>query len=369
MDAREEIDALVAFERRASGTDSERRAARHLARRLEELGREAEVENADCWPRWPLAFAAYLSLAVVGSVVSVSSPLAGAALVLVAAALTFLEAAQIAPLARRLLGRRATQNVVSREQDGKPGVIVLVAHLDAGRRAAAHGGRLRRLWPLPFVALGAVLACTLVRLTGLEGTVLTAIQFVPTTVLIATIPLLVDIALAEVAPGANDNASGVAAALALADRYGGRLEHFELWVLLTGAGESLADGMRGFLRRRRKLLDRQSTVVIGLDGVGAGTVAYTRSRGHRQLVQLCEEIATDDPGGLAFGARPVTDRAPSDAAAARGAGFPAINLGCRDEDDRVPERVEAAALARATAFAGELIGRLDAEVGPRFREP
>lgn len=385
LDAREEIEALVAFEGRAPGTDAERRAAGHLQRRLEQLGREAELENVDCWPRWPLSWGVSLSVAVFGSVVAVSSPLVGLALVLAAGLLLFIEAAQIAPLGRRLLGRRASQNVVSREDGGKPGTLVLVAHVDSGRGGLAFARRLQTWRAVPLWALVVVLACGVARVAGLEGSALTAVQFVPTVVLIACVPLLVDISLSEVSPGANDNASGVAAALALAERHGDRLEHFDLWLLLTGAQESLADGMRGFLRRHRAGIDRRRTVFVNLDEVGLGSVRYTQregvliaSRSHVQLLQLCAEIAEDDSGGRAFGARPLVNRVAGDAAAARAAGFPALTISCRNARDHVPhhhsqddtpERIEAGALARATAFCSELIDRLDAELGPELSRP
>ena len=132
--------------------------------------------------------------------VSVSEPVPGAALVLTAALLTFIDGAGITALARRPWGRRATQNVVSVEDEGKPGTLVLVAHYDAGSRGvygrrveerrAALGRLIRRpigrLEPLFWAEL-LVLVCCLVRLPGIESSVLTAVQFVPTVMLIVAI--------------------------------------------------------------------------------------------------------------------------------------------------------------------------------------
>jgi hypothetical protein len=394
VDARAEIEELVEFDGRRPGSDAERRASAHLRDRLRELGREADVEGADIWPRWPLAFALYGLLAIVGSVVSVSAPIVGAVLVLVAALATFLEATGSVQLARRLFGRRSSQNVVSPEEGDNPGALVLVAHYDAGQlgasfsrqleeRRATLGRLLRRpigrLEPF-FWSLLVVLVCCLLRLPGIEGMWLTAVQFVPTVVLIVALPLLVDIALSGTSPGANDNASGVGVALALADRYGGSLEHFDVWVLLTGAQESLSDGMRSFLRRHKKSLDRARTVFVNLDEVGTGTVRYTSREGllvavrsHVQLVDLCGEIAEDDEDGEAFGARPLVNRTAGDGGAARSAGYPAVTVTCRNALDYVPDHhqptdttdsVEDEALDRALGFCGELIERLDAQVGP-----
>ena len=402
MDPREEIEALVEFEGRWAGTDAERRAARHLEHRLEDLGREVEVQATQVRPNYHLAHASHALLAIVGSVVSVSQPIVGAALVLVAVVLTFGDASGMLMLTRRLFGWRTSQNVLSREDQGKPGTLVLVAHYDAARTGAIFGrglterravlGRLLRRPIGPFEpffwAIVAIFVCCLVRLPGIESTALTAVQFVPTVFLIACLPLLVDIALSGVVPGANDNASGVATVLRLADRYGGALESFDVWVLLTGAQEPFSLGMRAFVRRQRKQLDRERTVFVNVDEVGSGTIRYTRreglvitARSHVQLLELCEEIADDDEEGAgAFDARALASRTASDGYAARSAGFPAITVTCRNSLDYAPhhhqgtdtpENVEDAALERAFGFCSELVERLDATIGPDLpeREP
>jgi hypothetical protein len=380
-----EIEALTAAGPRAPGSDAERRAAVHLAGRLKELGRRADVEAVDVWPNWPLAYAILAALAVVGSVLSVSVPVVGAALVLVAALLTFLDAGLLLPTIRRPLGRRASQNVVSWGDREKPGLLLLVAHVDAGRRGLALGakaeerraalGKLvrRPIGPLEplFWAELAVLVCCLVRLPGLEGTLLTAIQLVPTVVLILAVALLLDIALSGTAGGENDNASGAALALGLAERFGGRLEHFDLHVLFTGGQKALAAGSRAFLKRYKRELPRHRTVVLNLDAVASGTVRFTDREGpllavgsHPQLVQLCQSIAEDDEDDNAFGARAIVNRSPSDGCALRSGGLPAITISCRGRLDYVPPRVDADALERAEGFCAELIARLDAELGP-----
>jgi Peptidase family M28 len=385
MDLRGDIEALVDVGPRAPGSDAERRAAAYLTQRLEGLGRDAELEPVDAWPAWPLAYAILAGAAVVGSVLSVSAPALGAGLALVAALLTFLDAGVLLPTLRRLLGRRASQNVVSWGDRDKPGALLLVAHYDAGRggialgqkaeaRRAAFGKLIRRpigpLEPLFWAEL-VVLVCCVLRLAGLSGFLLTVVQFVPTVLLIVAVALLLDIALAPTRGGENDNATGVALALRLAQRFGGRLEHFDVHVLLTGGQKAIAAGSRAFLKRHKGELGRGRTVVLNLDAVGSGTVRYTTREGpllavksHPQLVELCQGIAEDDEDENAFGARPITGRSPSDGYAARSAGLPAITIGCRGRLDYVPARVDEEAIERAEGFCAELIRRLDAEVGP-----
>jgi hypothetical protein len=391
MELRTEIDALVDVGGRAPGSDAERRAAAHLKQRLEGIGRDAELESIEVWPGWPLTYAILAALGVLGSVLSVSVPALGAALALLAALLTFLDAGVLLPTLRRLLGRRASQNIVSWGDRDRPGLLVLMAHYDAGRggialsqkaeaRRAAFGKLVRRpigpLEPLFWAEL-AVLVCCVLRLAGLSGLLLTVLQFIPTVLLIVAVALLLDIALAPTKGGENDNATGAALALRLAERFGrGKLDHFDLHVVLTGGQKAVAAGSRAFLKRHKRELARERTVILNLDAVGSGTVRYTSREGplvaiksHPQLVQVCQAIADDDEDENAFGARAITNRSASDGYAARSAGLPAITIGCRGRLDYVPERVDAEALDRAEGFCAELIRRLDAELGPDLAAP
>src|SRR3954471_13627672 len=78
IDANEEIEELVAFRERGAGTDAERRAAKHLRERLDDLGREAEIEPTWIRPNWPLAYTGYALFGIVASIVATAAPTAGA---------------------------------------------------------------------------------------------------------------------------------------------------------------------------------------------------------------------------------------------------------------------------------------------------
>jgi hypothetical protein len=370
-----ELDALLELGRRAPGSDAERRTAVHLRDRLAALNRDAEVEALDAFPHWPLAYAILAAATVAASVLAVYVPIAGAAVALVAALLTFLDAGLLIPTLRRPLGRRASQNVISKGGDESAGALVLVAHSDAGRGGILQSSRLARrpiggLQPLFWAELG-VLACSLVRLTGVDGTVLTIAQFVPTLALIVAVALLVDVALSPTRGGENDNASGCVVVLRLAQRFGApeALHHFNLHVLFTGAQHAGTAGMRAFLKRHE--LRRDHTVFLNVDRVGSGDVRYTRREGalftqrsHPQLTALCEQIVEDE-----LEAAPLTSRAASDASAAGAAGYAAITVTCRDSGGYASGRVAEESLEKAEAFCAELIERIDAELGPSLAAP
>src|SRR3954452_12670999 len=138
-DPRAEIEELVAFQGRGPGTDAERRAAQHLCRRLEGLDRDADVQPTWVWPNWPLAHTMYALVGITAGIVATAAPLAGAIVAAVALVAAVTDLGGRIRLGRRLTTRRASQNVVSREDDGMPGTIVLVAHYDAARTGFVYG--------------------------------------------------------------------------------------------------------------------------------------------------------------------------------------------------------------------------------------
>jgi hypothetical protein len=391
VDPLREIDALVEFDGRWPGTDAERRAAGHLVGRLRSLGREAELEPTRVRPGYPLTHIIHALLGIAGSVLSVNRPLIGLVLLLVAILSTFGDLTGSFFLLRLLTPGRASQNVVSRENGGggKPGLLVLTAHYDAARTGVVFGHRsLERTATLsklvrrplgPFVpffwSLVVIAVCCLLRLISIDPFPLTVVQFLATVVLIVAVPLLADIALSGIVPGANDNASGVATVMRLAERFaGGSLQHFDVMVLLPGAEEGFALGSRAWLRRHKKELDRGSTVFLNIDTVGHGTVRWQKKAGfvfplvfHPTLAGLCDELAEE------HNARGITRRATSDAYSARSAGFPAISIGCMNAMDYVPtyhqhtdspDHVDIDALDRAFHFCSDLIELIDERVGP-----
>ena len=134
------IEELCAFEGRGPGTDAERRAANWLAGRLSAMGRRVEVEPTFVHPEWSLAIALHVALAIIGSLVALLSPALGFALVLLAAFSLFLDQNTRLYLLRRLLFRRASQNVVSPGSNpGAPARVVLSAHYDAAKTGLVFG--------------------------------------------------------------------------------------------------------------------------------------------------------------------------------------------------------------------------------------
>jgi hypothetical protein len=82
-------------------------------------------------------------------------------------------------------------------------------------------------------------------------------------------------------PGASDNATGVAGVLALVERFAAEPldEGTETIALLTGCEESGMGGMAEWLRTEGARLDPRTTLVLGLDTLGAGEPIVARAEG------------------------------------------------------------------------------------------
>jgi hypothetical protein len=390
------IRGLCSFERRLAGTDAERRAANWLAKLLGAAGRRAQLEPIYVHPQYGLVHAVHCALGFAGSLAAIAQPAVGFAIVLATATSMYLDLNYRIYLLRRLFFRRASQNVVSPgNRPDAPARLLLCAHYDAARTGAAfepkrvaRGARLATRLPLPlgpfrilFWSLAILLPILGARMAGIDSSLVSLLQLPPTLMLLVGVFLLTDIELSDVVPGANDNASGVATVLSMAQELDADPpDNLDVWVLLTGGEECLQEGMRSFVRAHRRELERHTTYFVNVDTVGHGRVRFEAAAGwvitiqmDRRLVELCEAIATADrEDSNRYGARPLVHGLAGDSMPPRLAGFRATAITCLNELNFVPgyhtpqdtpERIDPAALDRAHGFAVELVRALDRDVG------
>ena len=392
------IDELCSFERRGPGTDAERRAGNMLAERLRRMGRRVEIEPAYCHPKYALVHAITITLALAGSLAGIAIPPLGFGLVLLGATSMYLDVNTRFYLARRLLFRRATQNVVSPgSRPDAPTRLILTAHYDAAPSGYVFGERglafVRRLPPRGRVLLGPfrlmfwggmvpLLPVLGARMAGFEPGWLDLLQLVPTVLLIVSLFLLIDIALSEIVPGAYDNASGVATVLSAAEElHGDPPANLDLWVVLTGSEESHCEGMRAFVKAHGDM-DPARTLIVNVDQTGYGTVHYLVSEGalisypmDAELVQLCEALAASDPR---YAADPARTSLQTDALPALIRGRRAISItgladglpaGTYHTHDDVPENVDSEAMTRTTDFVVALARLINRGAGRSATTP
>lgn len=352
---------LASIGGRTPGSDGERRAALWLRDQLRADGERAAVETVWVRPAWALSLGGYLAVAVAGSAISVSLPGIGLA-VLVAALAGTLGDLTAAPAALRwLTPARATQNVVveAGATEASPAEgrlrLVLTANIDAGRTGSVYrdgwvriesrlrralGGHLASVPGLLALLIAVLAALAGARLAGAGGTSLGVAQLIPTVLALVALALLADIQLSPPSPGANVNASGVAAALAVFRQLRhSPPENLDVCLVLSGAGEAGALGLRDFVRRRRRRGWRaQDVAVLALEPCAVGTPFFATHEGpllalrlHPQLLACARAAAASEP---LLGARPRRGHSAGAAYVARRRRWPAIAIGAVDEHDR-----------------------------------
>ena len=367
----EVVEELCRFERRGSCTDAERRAALWLHDEARSRGHEAWVETVWVRPQWWWSPALHAALGVAATLLSVAVPVAAVAVGGVALVSWVAEAAGTDGLLGRLRMRRATQLVVVEPRDPDAIALLLTANTDAPRRGLVFrdgwrrvGGRLRPgpLWWVAIV-LALVEGFAVARLLGADTPAFGIAQLVPGLAALAIFGAALDVALSPVSPGASDDASGVAVALALLDELTARPpEKLSAALVLAGAGELFPYGLRRHLRADPRAPER--TVVLELGPSGDGIPAWTTH--HPQLVAACIAAAES-------AVRHRVNR-PTAAGAARARRLPAVEVRAVDPtgippktrtDRDVPVNAGEGAMQRVYAFCLDLVDALDADLAGR----
>jgi hypothetical protein len=397
---RELIEKLCSFEGRSPGTDAERRAANWLATRLRAMGRRAEVEPTHVHPEYSLVLALHCALGIAGSLIAIAVAPLGFALVLIAAVSMYFDQNTRLYLLRRLFFRRASQNLVSPgPAPAAPARVILSAHYDAAKTGLVFGPgstRLPRrlserarllLGPFRLIfwgGLAPLLPIIGARMAGVDAGWLSAVQLLPTVLLLLAFVLLIDIALSDVVPGAYDNASGVAAVLSIAEELDrSPPANLDVWVVLPGAEECNCEGMTRYVTAHREEIDRERTAFINLDSTSYGSVHYLVSEGailsyamDGRLVELCDAIADADRAGESrYRARPLRIPTHTDALPAIARGFRAISIVAAENGltphyhhtpEDTPDKLDEDAMTRTVEFTLELVRQLDRDLGRRL---
>lgn len=394
----ERVAKLCSFAERRAGTDAERRAAAWIADEAATAlggGARAAIEPTYVHPQWPAVGFVHCLLAIVGSLLAGVSPIAAFAIVFVVAVSFYLDLSGRWYLLRStLFFRRASQNVIVPplpEEPGQPRVIVC-AHYDAPLTGAAYNpwavrafARFSSLWPartspqaVTFWAIALLLPPLGLRLAGIDADWVSAAQLPQTFLLLVAAFMYGEIALSPPSPGANDNASGVAAALAVAEQLReSPPQALEVSLLFCGAGETTREGARSFLRAHRRSLPRDGTWFIDIDSVGRGTPRWVELEvpaiaqpPDKALAGMAAALTEGDPDQRALRIAPA-----STASIAAAYGYPAIALTARQGDGFVPvghhtpadtpDEVDPETIEAVAGLAVDLIRLLDRDVGRR----
>jgi hypothetical protein len=297
---RADVEALAAMER-GSASPGEVAAAEWGAGRLAEAG-AGDVQVERFRYQRTIAERSVPHLAA-GIAAARAGGRAGAALALAALASFELDFGGRSQWLRRIVPSGEGANSTARvPAAGEPRrTLVLVAHHDTTHTGIGWqnpeligigtGDRLRELLgrePEPDVmdspATAPKLAFAAVAVGCLAGRRVkgpaAALRATGAASLAAALALALDVARSPSVPGASDNATGVAAVLAMVERFAAEpLPGTDVIAVLTGCEESGMGGMAEWLRTEGARLDPATTLVLGLDTLGAGEPIVARAEG------------------------------------------------------------------------------------------
>ena len=380
---REVIEELAELERGA-GSPGEEVAAHRLRERLEAAGCEATVDEEeydDGYARLHALLSGVGALAGLAAVSGRARPLAVLAGAGAAAAIAD-DCANWSRFARRgLAQRRRTWNVVAETGDrASDRTLVLMAHHDAAPTGVVFDDSAQRKandvlpdvieaidtalpmwWPvIAGPALSALGALTGRRALAGAGLVLSA----------GAAASFADIARHRIVPGANDNLSGVAVLVAIAESLeAAPIEGLRVLLVSCGAEEVLQGGVYGFVERHLEPLDPSRTWVLNIDSVGSPRLIMLEGEGPVVMEDYCGPEFRDRVVRVAADAgvelrRGMRARTSTDAVVTSHAGYPTTTISSmtawkglsnyHKHTDR-PENVDYATVESATALADAVV--------------
>jgi hypothetical protein len=370
---------------RLPASAGEARAADLIRSRLSALGWDCAVEPAPAYRSyaWPIGL---LSLA---AILSAGAGRRGhpriAALGALLAAAGIVDDISLGPMvARRLtMRRRRTQNVVGRQAGSGAGcTLCVIAHHDAAPSGVVFAQPVERwlarrypqviermsgnppMWWLVLAGPGLVSLGGLLSSRRLMG----AGAFLGAGSLLA----MLDIGHRPAVPGANDNLSGVAVLVAIAEHLGSELPGRLRVVLASlGAEEALQQGAREFIRRHLSEFPRDLTYFLIVDTVGFGRLVLLEAEGPVRLRRydesfknLVEECARSEGIDIIRG---LHARSSTDGTVPERRGYPTVAVVSVDEHGLMPhyhrytdtpENVDYGCVERATRLVLAVARRL-----------
>jgi Peptidase family M28 len=290
---REVVETLAPIDRTPCSA-GERQAAQWLAARLDAVpGVDVALEDEPSWGTFPPTATGLGLLGMAAAALVLRGRRAAGGVLAAAAFAGIVDEAQNGPrIVRRLVRRRRTTvNLIARagERDELDTLVVL-AHHDAPQTGMIFDQTLQRRiyerWPRVIERYKTPPPQWWIGLAGPVCTVASAIGsrrgFARASLLIGTLAgaLIVDIWRNQTVPGANDNLSGAAALVALAELLReDPVPGLRVLLVCCGAEETLQDGVRAFLTRHRDELAVGRTWFVNLDTVGSPHLVMLEAEG------------------------------------------------------------------------------------------
>jgi hypothetical protein len=302
---REVVETLAPLERTPC-SPGERQAAEWLAQRLRAVdGVDVALEDEPSWGIFAPTSAALGLVGLLGAALVLGGRRPLGALLAAASFAGIVDEAQNGPrvVRRALRRRRSTVNVVARvgaagaqPGDGRPAgagaidTLVVLAHHDAPQTGFIFDQTLqRRLHELAPRLIESMKTSPPQWWIGLAGPLCTIAAAVSRrrgpawaagAIGVLAGAVVVDIWRSQTVPGANDNLSGAAALVALAELLRARsVPGLRVLLVSCGAEETLQDGVRAFVARHRHELAPERTCFVNLDTIGSSKLVMLEGEG------------------------------------------------------------------------------------------
>lgn len=386
------VAELEALGHRGSATSNERAAAELVQEHLENLDIEVKLQSFNGHTSYGTRILVHLLFGFIALALLFWFPLISICLSLTTFVSFLLETSSFPNGLSSIFSGGKSQNLIGRIPANKQALrrIVICAHLDTQRTGwlweprklktvASILGQAPGPLKAPLFVLSLILLTqTVLGIIALQSTVNvepSLLLIVFSVFYVSAIVVVGQWAVGSFVPGANDNATGVACALAVAMRWE-RSEHddTELTVLITGCEESGLIGAAVWARAHQNELAEIPTAFLNLDTLGCRQLHLLENECAlnglvceypEALLELCRSVATEmslemaeshviptHTDGLAFLVR----------------GIPGITLTSNEVGNFVPnyhlmsdrsENLDFASICRATDFAWRILLELE----------
>lgn len=380
------ISGIYAYPQRAACSDSEAKAAEFVHSVMQQEGMQPRYVDFTTWPKFFLVYALHLALAVTAGVLGIWWPWAAAAGLLFVILSFYGDLTTRWYWLRRLIGKGKSRHVVGTlgPADAKR-VIAFSGHLDAGYSSPLMSPEKLKRWLrfnkhklkgqvpqflLLWGAMWLILAGLVLHGLAANFTVVLVLVGVGGGVCLYGAYSHLTFWGKGVGGGANDNASGVAAAVETGRRLKDKLPpDTRLMIIAFGAEESMVSGSTRALPQIVQDLDSDHFYLINFDGVGGGTIRYTVKEGtlipyhyDPELIAAARKVARKEE--FKELAPYVLRQGGTDALPFVVRGYKAISLLGLDEDDYppnyhwptdTPENIDERSLEQAVRIACEMV--------------
>lgn len=375
------LKKLTALPHRGATTKEERQAAEIIRQQLAELNINAEIEpfKATTSYSWEVILISFSMIA--GLLVSPFLSKLGTAIVLLGVWNYVRHFTGRTTLFTPLIPKKESQNVTAQIPPASVTNknILLIAHYDSARASAVFAPKRVKNFRQSFllntcIGIVSIIWAYLGEYWGASNWFKLICLVLATVHLINIIIHIHREIYHRFVPGANDNASGVTAVLAVVENLRRQpLQNSKLWVAFTGCEEAGVQGARAFFREHWTELPTESTTIINIDNVGSGNLHYVTGEGmllfynfDEDLISHCQNLTQNPPFE---NVRPLEyRRAYFDSLIFAQRGYRCTTLIALDHNGLIPnwhwytdtvENIDEKTIWQTADFATELIRRLD----------